>query len=157
MYQHVTIDCSNTVAESVWEKMVCIILYLDVMAAWYRNLNWRSGEPQLRSRKYLSIYLSIKFMQFSVVLLDRWFILFIGYASSLICKYLSHDLSLCSLHPYITDRFFHVDTYFVYAEIVMHYITTPHTLSPFGSLQRSKTPPTSVLDMTLNNLMVRLQ
>ena len=27
----------------------------------------------------------------------------------------------------------------------------------FSSLQRDKTPPTSVLDMTLNNLMVRPQ
>ena len=29
--------------------------------------------------------------------------------------------------------------------------------TPTQSLQRGKTPPTSVLDMTLNNLMVRLQ
>ena len=29
--------------------------------------------------------------------------------------------------------------------------------TPTASLQRSKTPPMSILDMTLNNLMVRLQ
>ena len=29
--------------------------------------------------------------------------------------------------------------------------------TPTASLQRSKTPPTSVLDMTLNNLMVKIQ
>ena len=84
-----------------------------------------------------------------------------AYLSTFTC-----DICCISLGKHVEKKFlkffqgdFLLDLFFVYCKYLIPSIPLPSWLglenTPTASLQRGKAPPTSVLDMTLNNLMVR--
>ena len=114
------------------------------------------------SFRYLSFFLSFRFLYFS------YFLFY--YTSFFICFTFSFFLSFfLSFLQYLFFSFFYYIFFlsFIFFKTYSSFLsafslfTWPSRLglqnTPSASLKRSKTPPTSVLDMTLNNLIVRLQ